>query len=927
MIRYLSLVLLLCCGNTYASAFIPYKEVKPISAAYFGDTNILYERIALDKKIKLVPNPSIDDLINFDTAIIYNSELNNEQLDSLKSLIKSGDLGLIVNLGNNISSAFLSSLLETDVTVSHFESNQSNENHDDFGEAIKWTGGNDHLLANSVSWKSSPTVHDITNVEFSNHTLHKVLVSTPAKNSQASIPILIEYPLGKGKIYIFSPWLKKGNDQERLKHFWSVVTIPNKNAYNYTLYNWAYFNWLQHSLVYLSTKNDFSKFSDWPYSPVPHSKQKIVLSILISLTLLISFLVFYWVRKHSLKKENSLTTIRINNEENFGISRLKTLKTKMEQQTGFSLFFSKFHYRLANILYSNLNKSSSQWEEVGFIRPLAGFQMVVAAIYLGIIPVLIFATLMLNYVLPFPQSIGMTSWVNGAFSLLFTIFDLGTGVAMVKYFSEYRVKDPAKAMQYVQFYIWFQLLSGIIQVSILSLSAAQLAPDSAYAFLTWMILFKILIQFPGFAPVFLNIFQALQRYDLMILIGILPIPFTAIFSFITMFYIRSWGLENPVYGEIMGLALGDIVPAFIASWIFILVSLFIYRALGFSLKATFSAHFTLEVVKKSLNFGLRYTPGAIAPLLSSFALPIILSFSLNNYLELSSLLIVALWINFLIRGPGYILYSNLLPSISEAYSHRKMVLSAHYIDQALKWSLMFVGGILPYFIILGKDVAQIIMPPQWAAASQFIALAIIFGTIEFLGALPDETYKAVNKPQIYTYINMFDHILRVILMIILIPKFEIYGVLYAFIIAVSLRCVISWFILAKFILPLNISWWQSIVTPVLVCFLIFALAAAIKFFYSPSSTLDAIFLIIVFLLMSPVFYFLSALLGGFDDATINEFERANQINILTRLISWVPLIPTRFGAKISPLHGKFPLKNWDKAQKEAQELTNEKVRF
>jgi O-antigen/teichoic acid export membrane protein len=927
MIRYLSLVLLLLCFNSHASTFIPYQEVTPLKAAYFGELDVFYERIDLDENIELYPHPSNNTLAQFDTAIIYNSELEAEQLSTLKPLIKSGDLGLVVNLGSNISSVFLSELLETNVNIRHIKSDEKNVIHADFGEVIKWTGPSDHLLFQSIAWKSAPKVHDISHIDFTSHANYKTLVSTQVENSKLSIPILTEFYLGKGKIYIVSPWIKKGNDHERLDYFWSVVTIPNKDAYNYTFYNWSYFNWLQHALVYLSTDSDFSKFSQWAYSPVPHTKHKIVLSVGITFILIFSFFSFYWVRKHSLKEQNILTTIRRPDDENFGILRIKSIKNKLNTKKGFSLLISKAHYRFANILYSNLNKSSEQWEEVGFIRPLAGFQMVVAAIYLGIIPILIFATLLLNYILPFPQSIGMTSWVNGAFSLLFTIFDLGTGIAMVKYFSEYRVKDPAKAMQFVQFYIWFQLLSGIIQVSILTITALQLAPESAYAFLTWMILFKILIQFPGFAPVFHNIFRALQRFDLMILTWILPIPFSAIFSLIAMFYIRSWGLANPVYGEIMGLSLGEIVPAFIASWIFIIVSAFIYRALGFSLKATFSAHFTLDVVKKSLSFGLRYTPGAIAPMISGFALPIILSFSLNNYLELSSLLIAALWINFLIRGPGYMLYSNLLPSISEAYSHGKIVLSSHYIDQALKWSLMFVGGILPYFIILGENVAQIIMPPQWAAASQFIALAIIFGTIEFLGALPDETYKAVGKPQIFTFINMSDHILRVILMIILVPEFKVYGVLYAFIIAVSLRCVISWFILAKFILPLKISWWQSIVTPVIVSLLIFILAAAIKFFYSPNSSFEAILLIGVFLILSPIVYFLSALLGGFDDDTINEFERATDINILTRLMRWIPLIPTRFGSRISPLHGKFPLRNWDEAQQEAKDLTAEKVEF
>src|SRR5690606_22031336 len=147
-------------------------------------------------------------------------------------------------------------------------------------------------------------------------------------------------------------------------------------------------------------------------------------------------------------------------------------------------------------------------------------------------------------------------------------------------------------------------------------------------------------------------------------------------------------------------------------------------------------------------------------------------------------------------------------------------LSSHYIDQALKWSLMFVGGVLPYFIILGEDIANILMPAQWASASQYIGLAVIFGTIEFLSRLPDETFKGVGIPQLFAAVKLFDHCLRIILLLYFVPEYAVFGVLYAFMIASGIRCIISWLVLSRFIIKLEISWWQSVITPLLVMFLV-----------------------------------------------------------------------------------------------------------
>ncbi len=912
--------------------FKPYADVRSIQLDYFSDypesEDVILERLQLDTNIHLRRNPA-HDFEHTHTFVIHNTVLEAATATHIQQKVKRGEAGLVIIAGENLSADFLSELLEQNVKVHAFSQAQDNSESKFYGKAIHWQGNSTHPLAQQIPWKSSVQIQELSIVQFEQTTNNNfnILAATVPEHTEQAHPVLVEAYLDKGKVYILTPWFKKGNDAQRLEYLWSVLLIKHEGAYNYTFYNWAYFNWLLNFISYDSAGIDSAKFSKWPHSPIPDATDNLWLFSSLFIVLLVSVFGFVRVRQYSLRHPEILQQIRIADYDQIKQARLKRLKRRIKTSPRFLVLPMKGYYWFNKLVFKEIADSSKQWEEIGFIRPLAGFQMIVSCIYLSVLPVLIFAAIMLNYVIPFPQSIGMTSWVSGAFSLLFTIFDLGTGIAMIKYFAEYRVKQPDKAMHYIQFYIWFQLISGIIQITLLSIATASMAPDSAYGFLTWIILFKLLTQFPGFATVFHNIFRALQRYDLMILTWVLPVPFTVPFIFIGMIWLRHFGLANPEYGEVMGISLGNVVPVFVGTWLYIIFSLVIYKALGFSLKATFCAHFDMKVVKQSLNFGLRYTPGAIAPMLSGFALPLILSVWLNNYLELNSLLAVALWINFLIRAPGYMLYSNLLPSISEAFSHQRKILSSHYIDQALKWSLMFLGGILPYFIVLGEDVAAAIMPEQWAAASQFIALAVIFGAIEFLSALPDETFKAVGKPQLFTLVNMFDHLLRIVLMLVLIPQFQIHGVLYAFIIAASIRCLLSWFILANYILKIELSWWQSIVTPAIVTLVIFIIALFIKQVYQVDSPQEALPLVLIFFVISPVFYFITAVLGGFDDKNLKEFKKATNLNIVTRLLGFIPLWPTALGVRLSPLHNRFPMKNWDAAQQEAHSLTQEKVRF
>jgi flavin reductase (DIM6/NTAB) family NADH-FMN oxidoreductase RutF len=52
------------------------------------------------------------------------------------------------------------------------------------------------------------------------------------------------------------------------------------------------------------------------------------------------------------------------------------------------------------------------------------------------------------------------------FNFAWLFFDMGTSIAFVKYLSQYRVDDPRKGIQYGQVFVWWQALSGAVQVAL-----------------------------------------------------------------------------------------------------------------------------------------------------------------------------------------------------------------------------------------------------------------------------------------------------------------------------------------------------------------------------------------------------------------------------------------------------------------------------
>ena len=202
--------------------------------------------------------------------------------------------------------------------------------------------------------------------------------------------ILGTQTVGSGQIYLFNAYLNGENSQFQ---------------------EWAYFNYLIYHLVESSNHLTALSFASYSATPVPHASERLVLYLILGGLLLISGLAYWIVRRYSMHHPEALDAVVADRQ--------------------------KFIIR----------EASTDWEDIGFHRPLAGFFI---AFFLGIlvfIPLIIYQNLILPvYILPSAQAVGIWGRVTQFFALIWNFFDMGTGIAFIKFLSQYRVHDPRRAL-------------------------------------------------------------------------------------------------------------------------------------------------------------------------------------------------------------------------------------------------------------------------------------------------------------------------------------------------------------------------------------------------------------------------------------------------------------------------------------------------
>ena len=92
-------------------------------------------------------------------------------------------------------------------------------------------------------------------------------------------------------------------------------------------------------------------------------------------------------------------------------------------------------------------------EDIGIHKTLAGFWYNLILSLISMVATIFVSGLLINYLYPFPESMGYKTAATAIFALFFSVFDLGTHMVMDRYIAEARINDPAKMVSFIQYFI------------------------------------------------------------------------------------------------------------------------------------------------------------------------------------------------------------------------------------------------------------------------------------------------------------------------------------------------------------------------------------------------------------------------------------------------------------------------------------------
>jgi len=677
--------------------------------------------------------------------------------------------------------------------------------------------------------------------------------------------------VGQGRVYVFTPFLDEANPQFQ---------------------SWAYFNYLIYHLVMRAGGQTPLSFADYPGSPVPHEQERTALFIALAGMLVLAGLAYALVRRYSLRHPEALDVL------------------------------------VADRARFEAHEAGTDWEEIGFHRPLGGFLVALMMGILLFIPLIIYQNLVLPvYILPSAQALGIWGRVVQFFNLLWLLFDMGTSVAFIKFFAQYRIHDPRRAIQYGQVFVWWQALSGTFQVALVTAIAGTLVPRTPYALYAWSIIIHTMIQIPGFFQVMRHALMAWQRSDYaqMLDIGLYTI-FPMLTQPLLVTLMVAWGRTHPVFGVPMSGVLGLGMAAYASELLTSLLGLWLYQRLGYNGRLLFLAHFDWGVVKEAFRFGTFEMLGSVAWGVGQSVEILITQARLVNYAEV--------WGNWGIAQNFILayqvvgnLYNSLVPAISEAISHARRALSQYYAVMAYKW-----GGFISAFIaaVLLATADRFILGatgPEFVRAATYAVPLIIWGAIQYPSWVGDNVQLAANRPYLKALLVAGEQMVRIILAFLLVERFQINALIIAYFIGLLSKDIVAYFINDRLCFPQRFYFWQSLGAPLLAGAAHYAVLRWVGGLIWRGDQITSVLIFFIAILPSyPLFVFFYGLFGGWDDATLGELRRAVDLSSVMRPLAWLFWAGSALGARLSPLHGRFPIDIRSAALDEAQGLTEERVK-
>ena len=183
-----------------------------------------------------------------------------------------------------------------------------------------------------------------------------------------------------------------------------------------------------------------------------------------------------------------------------------------------------------------------------------------------------------------------------------------------------------------------------------------------------------------------------------------------------------------------------------------------------------------------------------------------------------------------------------------------------------------------------------------------------------------------NRPYLKTSLVAAEQAVRIGLAALLIGRLQVYGLIVAYFVGLLAKDLAAYAINHRICFPQRFYFWQSLGSPVLAGAAQYALVRWFGGLIWRGDQVTSVLVFFIGILPSfPVFEFLYGLLGGWADDGLAELRRAAELSGLMRPLSLLFWRSTSLGARLSPLHNRFPIRIRAAAMEEARSLTGERV--
>ncbi|MFX0098750.1 MAG: hypothetical protein ACFFCS_04155 [Candidatus Hodarchaeota archaeon] len=579
------------------------------------------------------------------------------------------------------------------------------------------------------------------------------------------------------------------------------------------------------------------------------------------------------------------------------------------------------------------------WDNVGFHRSVAGFFYNLPLALFQLIMGIFIGGFIMGLLYPFPESQGYRGTATGIFGLLFQAFDLGTANIMARFIGETNINNPKKMVQYIQYFIWYQMITGLIQVTIVSAYALFFVPRTQLAYAVWIMLVFCTTQYPGCLHIFHATLGTLQQYDKVTIINFFTGELFYRFSEIGFVLLGKWlGARNPAVGEILGIAIGGTIGGYFTAILstFIAAHYFkkVMKKYGVTVKDCFRHEFDRKLVKECTIWGLK---SGLPFLLYGGASFIHLMIFLNNIPQYTTWVSLA---GFSGGWAGLIGWRlDLGGSISESYLNGKKKLAQYIFGQAIRftaqimfWMLVMVFVVMllfePVLILIGLD--------YYILSNIFIVPTVIVAVRGVFDYFAHHTIICTKHINFNVILMIFESILSVFVLVLLIIWLKLpqtYGqpaiawILPGWIlISGGTKTIISYVYVHYKIMKIKVPLYQSFVATGLSSLLaLFLTFLFYQYIFIPLNemygTLIALIPMLVyqFIAMLIVYFPAIVILGGFDDGAEEIMRKTEKMSGVGRIIVTPMYRIMKWAARHTRLHNRFAFDDTEALQ-EAREL-------